>query len=170
MSSVDKVQTWGRRVAGVISIATLAVVAQAASPELAKVVVADASTTTAQNVMQAKQKANSGERVAVQGKVKDFVDGQAVFTIMDLSMKSCRDNGENCPTPWDYCCYQKSDISKGAATVKIVGAAGGKQAIKSDVKGVNGVDHLVIVTAEGVAQKDKAGNLTVLADKVHVKK
>lgn len=167
---MNKVQKWVRRMVGVVSVAALAAVGQAASPEVEKAVVADAATTKALDVMAAKSSAKTGERVAVQGKVKDFVEGQAVFTIMDLSMKSCRDNGENCPTPWDYCCYQKSDISKGAATVKIVGPAGGKQAIKSGVKGVNGVDHLVTVTAEGVVQKDKAGNLIVLAEKVHVKK
>jgi len=163
-----RIQEVVRRALGVFSIISLGVIAHAASPELEKLVVADAATTKALGVVEATAKVQSGDRVAVQGKVKDFVDGQAVFTIADISMKDCKQNGESCPTPWDYCCETKETITKNTATVAVVGT--GKAPIKAGLKGVNGVDHLVTITAEGIVRKDKAGNLMVLAEKIHVKK
>ena len=120
-------------------------------------------------VVEAKAQSKDAEKVIVQGRIKDLIDGQAVFTIADSSMKSCKDNGENCPTPWDFCCESKATITKNTATVKVV-EAGSQKAIKEGLKGVKGLDNLVPVTVEGIAQKDKAGNLVVLAEKVYLKK
>lgn len=144
----------------------------AASPEIEKAVVAGApeGTSKPMGVLEAKVKADDAEKVAVQGRVKDMVDGQAVFTLIDNSMKSCRDSGEGCPTPWDYCCHTKPEITSATATVKLVGEAGGKQSLKGSVKGVKGIDHLTNVTITGTAQKDRLGNLVLLADRVYVKK
>ncbi len=155
---------------GMIGAAALATNALAASPEAEKLVVLDAPTTATVGVIAAKEKVKDGDRIVVEGRVKDFVNGQAVFTLADKAMKSCKDNGEDCPTPWDFCCETKETITKNTATVILVGPAGGKKAVKEDLKGVKGLDNLVAVAVSGIARKDKAGNLMVLADRNHVQK
>ncbi len=45
----------------------------------------------------------SGEEVIVQGKAQNFIDDLAVFTMVDLGLKSCDEmHGDACATPWDY--------------------------------------------------------------------
>ncbi|MGI8906474.1 MAG: hypothetical protein ACR2IE_08295 [Candidatus Sumerlaeaceae bacterium] len=167
MRTTSITRSWTARCSvTLISIATSAVFA--ASPEVAKIVVSGQPTAKAVGVVEAKAQSKDAEKVVVQGRIKDFVDGQAVFTIADLSMKSCKDNGENCPTPWDFCCETRESITKNTATIKINGAD--KKTIKENVKGVQGLTNLSPVIVEGVAKKDKAGNLVVLADKIYLKK
>jgi hypothetical protein len=138
------------------------------SPELAKVVLTSGAPQQTVAVAAAKKDTKDGDAVAVVGRVKDFVDGQAVFTVMDPKIQACSDHpGDKCPTPWDYCCETKDTISQNSATVKIVGDAGA-DALKGNLQGVNSLDHLTTVVAEGKAQRDAAGNLTVLANKVYV--
>jgi len=157
------------RTAAVLALMTVSISLQAATPETEAAIVAGAPQGKALSVLEAKATAKDTDKIVVEGRVKD-IEGQAVFTLADTKMKSCTDNGENCPTPWDYCCLSKAEITSGTATVKLVGAAGGKQALKDSLKGVKGINHLVGVTVEGTAQKDKLGNLVVLASKVYVKK
>ena len=161
--------TWVRRTT-ILALSAAASAVLAASPELEKVVISGQPTAKSLGVVEAKAQAKDAEKVVVQGKVKDFVEGQAVFTLADNAMKSCKDNGENCPTPWDYCCNSKDAISKNTATVKVIAEAGSKKALKENIQGVKGIDHLVPVTVEGTAQKDKTGNLVVLADKIYLSK
>jgi hypothetical protein len=137
------------------------------SPELAKVVLTSGAPAQTVAVAAAKKDTKDGDNVAVVGRVKDFVDGHAVFTVMDGKVSACSDHpGDKCPTPWDYCCETKETISANSATVKIVGD--GTDALKGNLQGVNSLDHLTTVVAEGKAQRDAAGNLTVLASKVYV--
>jgi len=160
----------GRRTAGLVFATALTLSCWAASPTVEKAVDATKPETQALGVVEAKAKVQSGQKITVQGKVKDFVAGHAVFTLADSSMKSCKDNGENCPTPWDYCCHPKETISKNSATVMLVANAGEKKPVKEEIKGVEGIDHLTAVAVEGTVQKDKAGNLVVFAEKIHVTK
>ncbi len=139
----------------------------AGSAELAALVVKAPAPLAALAVAKAKKEAKDGAEVAVEGRVKDFVDGMAVFTIVDTVILSCDQEGEACPTPWDYCCEPKESMLANTATVKVVGA--GAAPIKANVKGVSGVDHLTTVVATGKARRDEAGNLTIEAAKVFVK-
>lgn len=139
----------------------------AASPEIEGAVVAGPAPTVGLSVLDAKSKTKDKEKVSVQGRVKDFVSGQAVFTMTDASVASCKDLGEACPTPWDYCCTPKDQLTSASATVKLVSAG---KTLKGELKGVKGIDHLKIVAAEGLAQRDKRGNLVILADKIYVVK
>ncbi|MGI8908296.1 MAG: hypothetical protein ACR2IE_17620 [Candidatus Sumerlaeaceae bacterium] len=137
------------------------------SPELAKVVLASGAPQQTIGVAQAKKEIKDGDPIALVGRVKDFVEGQAVFTVMDSKIPSCSDNpGDKCPTPWDYCCETKETVTVNSATVKIVGD--GTAALKGNLHGVNSIDHLTTVVAEGKAQRDPAGNLTVLANRVYL--
>jgi hypothetical protein len=121
----------------------------------------------AMQVGQAKAEAGNGEPVTVSGRVKDFVDGAAVFTIADSSLKACSDNGDACcDTPWDYCCIDQTKVASMTATVRLVSAE--NELLSGNVKGTRNLDHLSRVTAEGTAERDDAGNLIVNAHRVYL--
>jgi hypothetical protein len=99
------------------------------------------------------------------GSTEPFVDGIAAFTIVDPKVPSCAGE-EGCPTPWDYCCTQ-NEVKDNIATVKIVDDQG--QPLPRDARELLGVKELNLVVVHGKAQRDAAGNLALLADRVFVK-
>ncbi len=117
-------------------------------------------------VAQAREESQNGDVVAVEGRIggveKPFVDGIAAFTLIDTKLHWCADE-EGCPTPWDYCC---SDKTGKLAAVKIVGADG--QPVSQDARKLLGVKELSKVVVHGAAKRDDQGNLTILANKVYV--
>jgi hypothetical protein len=126
----------------------------------------------AQDVIQARQQATDKTEIVVVGRigggVNPWVDGRAAFTIVDPSLKACSDiPGDSCPTPWDYCC-QTSQLPKSTAVVKVVDEAG--NLIKTDARKLLKVKELQTVIVRGTAQRDEAGNLTVLASGIYVRK
>jgi hypothetical protein len=119
-------------------------------------------------VLAAKAATKTGDRVVLAGRVKDFVNGAAVLTVADFSLKDCKAMAMKCATPWDYCCEPKESITSASATVKMANAGG--EPYMQGLKGVGGLDHLVDIAAEGKVERDDAGNLTVLAEKLYVKR
>ena len=96
-----------------------------------------------------------------------WVQGRAAFVIADLSLKACSERpGDTCPTPWDFCC--ETGIAESKATIKIVDDAG--ETIAKDARDLLAVKELSTVTIRGQAKRDEAGNLTVLAKGVYVKR
>lgn len=138
-----------------------------ASAELEKVVVTGAPAKAPLSVLAAKKEAKNGDPVAVEGKVKDFIEGAAAFTLADHSLKSCTDRGDKCTTPWDYCCEDRAKLTAALATVKVVGPD--HQPLAGTLKGVRNLTNLTTVTVEGKAVKDDNGNLTVEAEKIYIK-
>ncbi len=107
--------------------------------------------------------------VKVLGRVKDFVDGRAMFTIVDASVPSCADRpGDNCTTPWDYCCEEPKSLARNTATVEFHGDD--DAIVRARVKGVSGIDHLTRVVVVGKAVQDSAGNLTIRASGLGVQR
>jgi hypothetical protein len=123
----------------------------------------------AKTVREVRQSAKDKEPVTMVGRIggtaKPFVDGIAAFTVMDVALKPCEDA---CPTPWDCCCDDPKELRAGTATVKIVDAAG--LPVAADARKLLAVKELSTVVIRGKAQRDEAGNLTVLADGVYVRK
>ena len=122
----------------------------------------------AQGVAEVRQSAKDGDKVVVTGRVggdaEPFIDGAAAFTIIDPALQPCS-AAEGCPTPWDYCC----DADKTAANkamVKVVDQQG--RTVATDARKLLNVEPLSQVVVRGQAQRDAAGNLTVLADGVYV--
>ena len=117
-------------------------------------------------VAQAREESQDDEVVTVEGRIggseKPFIDRMAAFTIVDPKLAWCADD-EGCPTPWDYCCADKTGK---VAMVKIVAADG--QPVTKDARELLGVKELSKVVVRGKAKRDEQGNLTVLAEKVHV--
>lgn len=102
------------------------------------------------------------------GRMKPWGKDRATFTIVDHSLKACSDiPGDKCETPWDYCC-ETSKLKTGAALVKVVDKNG--DVVKADARELLKVKELSTVVVKGKAERDDAGNLTVLATAVYVKK
>ena len=102
------------------------------------------------------------------GRSDPWIEGRAAFNIVDRSVKSCSDiPGDDCPTPWDYCCTQ-DDLAGATALVKVVGGDG--RTLFGDARKLFGVKELQTVIIKGKARKDDAGNLTVVASGLYFKK
>ncbi|MBK6940509.1 MAG: hypothetical protein IPH13_09960 [Planctomycetes bacterium] len=104
--------------------------------------------------------------LTVRGRVKDFVDGAAVFTLIDASLKACGEDGEDdCKTPWDYCCHDPAEIAKATVTVEL---REGATPIATSLDGVHGLAHLKPVTVHGTWSTDAHGNATLVARTIQV--
>ena len=124
------------------------------------------------NVIAARESIKNDEEVVLFGQIggshEPWVEGRAMFTVVDDSLKSCNEiPGDSCPTPWDYCC-ETPKLKGATALVKAVDETG--EAVKTGAQELLGVRELTSVIVKGKAQRDDAGNLTVLATGVYVKK
>lgn len=106
--------------------------------------------------------------VVVEGRVggarQVFVENRAIFTLVDLSLSPCHVE-ESCPTPWDYCCTDPDDIRELSVTVEL---REGGQVLKSGIRGFHGLDHLKVVTARGVLERDDSGNMILAATGLYI--
>ncbi len=126
----------------------------------------------AQSVKQARANAKDAEQVTLVGRIggdtNPWIDGQAAFLIVDSALKPCNEQHDDaCPTPWDYCC-DSGELTANKAMVKIVDSSG--KPIATGAKELLGVQELQTVVVQGTAKRDEAGNLTVLAEGIFVKK
>lgn len=125
----------------------------------------------AKPVLEVRKSAAPGDQVVVTGRAKDFVDGRAMVTLVDPSLRACSDPGDpmadTCETPWDYCCIDPTEVAAATAAVEIRDETG---VVKQGLQGFHGLDHLDTVTVTGTLQKDEAGNVTVVAKNLHVQK
>ncbi len=125
----------------------------------------------AEGVIKVREVAADGEDIVVVGRIggsaNPWIDGRAAFSIVDESLQACSDiPGDGCPEPWDYCC-ETSKLPAATALVKVVDQHG--DLVKTDAKQLLNVEELSTVVVQGKAQRDDAGNLTVLASGVFVK-
>ena len=102
------------------------------------------------DVAAAKQSASEGDEVALRGRIGGRSDplsaASAVFVIMDASVPSCADvEGDNCPTPWDYCCEPSESITANNATVQLVGDDGAPLAIDLRRHGLKELDEVIVI-------------------------
>ncbi|MCE9593646.1 MAG: hypothetical protein K8S98_05585 [Planctomycetes bacterium] len=122
----------------------------------------------ARDVLIAKTELKDGEPVVLRGRVQDFVNGMAAFTLTDGALKSCDQEGpmKSCETPWDYCCTDPAELNAASAVIEF---RDGEAVRRTDARGFHGLDHLKWVTVKGIAKTDDKGNLTVIADGIYVK-
>ena len=125
----------------------------------------------AEDVIKVRENAQDGDEVVVVGRIggsfTPWVEGLAAFSIVDGSLDACSDiPGDHCPTPWDYCCATDK-LPTSTALVKVVDDAG--DVVKADARELLKVQELSTVVVKGKAQRDDAGNLTVLANSIYVK-
>jgi hypothetical protein len=129
-----------------------------------------AEPSSAKGVKEVKAGAKDTEDVTLFGRIggdaNPWIEGQAAFLIVDSSLEPCGAD-EGCPTPWDYCCAADS-LPEAKAMVKIVDAGGNP--VATDARKLLGLKELQTVVVQGKAKRDEAGNLTVLASGVFVRK
>lgn len=122
-------------------------------------------------VINVREDAEDGEEVVIEGRIggsrNPWIDGRAAFSIVDETLRACSDiPGDNCRYPWDYCC-ETAKLPDATALIKVVDEDG--ELVKADAKALLGVKELSTVVIKGKAQRDDAGNLTVLASGVFVR-
>ena len=126
----------------------------------------------AQEVSVVHESTGDSKEIVVVGKIggslNPWIEGRAAFNIVDRKVKSCLDiPGDDCPTPWDYCCSQ-ADLPGATVLVKVVGEDG--RLLAADARQLFGVKELQTVIVRGTASKDKQGNLVVLASGLYIKR
>jgi hypothetical protein len=104
--------------------------------------------------------------VVARGRVGEDGGGSSWFTLVDPSLKSCVEIGDECKTPWDYCCTPNDVKKQQMANVEL--RVGG-ELVEHAVLGWRGLDHLKEVVVAGQATKDGAGNVTIVASGIWVK-
>lgn len=119
------------------------------------------------SVIDARKESGEDKEIVVVGKIggdpKPFVDGIAVFSIVDTSLKPCAPE-EGCPTPWDYCC-STDKFPDAKVLVKVVDPSG--KPIATDARELLGVKELSTVTVLGKVVRDESGNVTIVATGVY---
>ena len=127
----------------------------------------------AKPVEDAKKGSAAGQPVVIRGRIggsgEPFVENRAMFTIMGPGLKACSDNpGDECKTPWDYCCEQSDDIAAHMATVRIAGPDGAP--LKTSVKGEHGLKELSDVIIVGKIAQAEGSVLVVDASGIFIAK
>ncbi len=125
----------------------------------------------AKSILQVREESEHGDEVVLVGRiggdVNPWVEGRAAFSLVDLSARACSDiPGDNCPTPWDYCC-ETDKLVKGKTLIKFVSSDG--KPVATDARELLGVKELDTLVVQGKAQRDDRGNLTILASKIFVR-
>lgn len=124
----------------------------------------------AKGVLEVRKIAKPGDHVTVLGRIGGsrlpFVSTQAIFTIVDSTLESCVEMGddEHCPRPWDYCCEDKTSLARAMASIEIAGANGKLLAIALADEG--SLKPLMLVAVEGTVQSTDGGSLVVRADRI----
>jgi hypothetical protein len=124
----------------------------------------------AMDVVAVRADAKDQDEVVVIGRIggrrDPWIKGTAAFPIVDRSAKACNEiEGDTCPTPWDYCC--EANLPDKTVLVMLVDESG--KTIKQDARQLLNVKELQTVVVKGKAKRDKEGNITVLASKLHVR-
>ena len=127
-------------------------------------------------VVAARESVKDGDDITVVGRIGGSLDPWvkkvAAFSIVDSSLRACSDETEegevcSCKTPWDYCC-ETDKLPAAMVLVKFVDESG--NLVPYDAKENFGVVELDTVFVKGKAKRDIAGNLTILASSMYVKK
>ncbi|MDG2184344.1 MAG: hypothetical protein P8K79_01620 [Mariniblastus sp.] len=127
-------------------------------------------------VKAARESVQDNDEVVVVGRIggglNPWVDERAAFQIVDPSLLACSDDKEegescSCKTPWDYCC-ETDKLPTAMALVQFSDAGG--NVIKQDARSLFNLAELQTVVVKGTAKRDDAGNLTIIADGLYVKK
>ncbi|MDA0214262.1 MAG: hypothetical protein O2875_02740 [Planctomycetota bacterium] len=122
-------------------------------------------------VVEARTAGKIGERVAVIGRIggsrAPFVSNRAIFTIVDQTMKSCAETGEedHCPRPWDYCCEDKKELAKSMASIEISDANGKPLELSLESEGT--LKPLMLIAVEGTLQSTDGGSFLVRAERIY---
>ena len=98
------------------------------------------------------------------GGQKPWIDGRAAFLLVDDGVApSCAD--EQCE---DGCAECALALAEATTLVKFVDDQGKVRA--TDARQLLGVENFQTVVVKGVASRDKAGNVSVIADGIYIRR
>lgn len=105
-------------------------------------------------------------RARIGGRRDPITPGAAVFSVVDPAVPSCDQiPGDNCPTPWDYCCEPRESLTANAATVQLVDADGKPVQADLTAAGLEPLDEIVVVGTVGPRPSEQV--LTIRATGIH---
>jgi hypothetical protein len=121
-------------------------------------------------VLKVRQSAKAGDHVTMIGRIggseNPFVSNRAVFTMVDVTVKTCLEMGDaHCPTPADYCCEDSTELAKSMASVNITDKSGKPLAISLAADG--SLKPLMWIAVEGTLQPTDGGAFIVNADHIY---
>lgn len=127
-----------------------------------------AEPTGAVGVLQAKENAKDGEQLMLVGRIgggqKPWIDGRAAFLLVDDGVApTCSE--EHCEEGCAECALA---LAEATTLVKFVDERGKVQ--PTDARDLLGVENFQTVVIRGVAARDKAGNLSVVADGIYIRR
>ena len=117
------------------------------------------------SVVELREQAKNDDDVVLVGRIggaaKPWVAGRAAFSVVDPSLQLCDEGGGVCS-----CCKDK--VCDAMALVKVVDEHG--RVLKADARKLLRVKENELVVVSGKAKRDDAGNLTILARGVYVRR
>lgn len=124
----------------------------------------------AQPVGKVKAEAAEGDAVTVLGRIggrrEPISADSPVFVIVDLAVPHCGQlPDDHCPTPWDYCCEPRENLTAHTATVQLVNDAGRSLDANPVQAGLKPLDRVIIVGT--VAPRPSPDVLTIRAAGVY---
>jgi hypothetical protein len=121
----------------------------------------------AKGIREVRQKSRPGEEITVVGRIggsaRPFTKGRCSFTVIDLTVEPCDDDG--CGNPW--CSVKPDTLRQSVALVKFVDSTG--KTLQADAKSVFAVEELSTVVVKGRASKDSKGNLVIVGSGLFVR-
>ena len=101
------------------------------------------------------------------GGIQPWIKGLSVFTLVDSALTPCNERPDDtCPPPWDYCC--EADLAANQTLIKVVDKQG--MPLELGAQELLDVKELQTVVVQGKVQRDTAGNLSVLASGVFIRR
>ena len=142
---------------------------------LPKTLLADTAPEGAVSVVDARKQGKPGEAIVLRGKVggkmSPLSKAAAVFVLADeKAITSCDDiPGDECETPWDYCCADPDDIKASIITIQVRGEDG--KVVRSSARGLGGMKELSRLVISGTIDETSTDEFMVVnATKIHVEK
>ena len=104
------------------------------------------------------------------GEEEPMIEGLAAFTIVDPSLKACSDiPGDNCETPWDYCCESAKRLRPTPSRSNSPTKKG--SVVAADARKLFGVEPLSDRRcARGICRRTKRATRAVVGKKMYVRK
>lgn len=119
-------------------------------------------------VLELRESSKDGDAVALLGRIgggqKPWIDGRAAFLLVDDGVApACRD--EECS---EDCAECAAALAEATTMVKFVDEHG--KVIATDARTLLGIEDFQTVVVQGIARKDKSGNVSVVADGIYIRR
>ena len=125
--------------------------------------------TGAIEVLKLRSTAANDDAVVVVGRIggaQPWIEGLAAFTLVDSSLSACNEiEGDNCKTPWDYCC--EPNLGTKQALIKVVNQQG--EPLEVSAQELLKLKELQTVVVQGKVKLDASGNMSILASGVYIR-